>query len=59
MSEVEPICGSCNFCEREDGGKPFCWLKDLYTHVELDRRCDERDSRGRLLFAAESKKGGE
>ena len=55
--KIEPICGNCNFCEKNEG-TPFCYLKDLYTHVELDHKCDELDSRGRLLFAAEKKSEG-
>lgn len=56
--KLEPVCGNCNFCEK-DNVIPFCWLKDLYTTVELDRKCDERDSRGRLMFAAEKKLEGQ
>ena len=52
---VEQVCGNCNFCEKNDG-TPYCYLKDLYTHVDLNQKCDEIDSRGRLFFAA-GKKG--
>lgn len=46
----DKICGNCNFCEKEDE-KPFCYLKALYSTVELNHKCDERDSCGRLMFA--------
>ncbi len=51
--EKKKICGRCNFCEKNDG-KPYCYLKDLYTTVELDHECDELDSRGKLMFAESS-----
>ena len=49
----DKVCGNCSFCEKNDG-KPYCYLKDLYTTVELNHKCDERDSRGRLMFAESS-----
>lgn len=54
----DKICGNCNFCEKNDG-KPYCYLKDLYTTVELDHKCDERDSRGRLMFGESSENRNE
>ena len=53
LSTELQICGNCNFCEKNDG-KPYCYLKDLYTTVELNHKCDERDSRGRLMFRESS-----
>ena len=47
------VCGNCVFCEKNDG-KPYCYLKDLFTTVELNDECDERDSRGRLFFTEDS-----
>lgn len=32
MVAVKKICNNCNFCEKNDG-KPYCYLKDLYTTV--------------------------
>ena len=46
----DKVCGNCNFCEKNDGD-PYCYLKDLFTTVGLNQKCDERDSRGRLMFA--------
>ena len=57
MPGVEPICGNCNFCEKNDG-EPYCYLKDLYTTVQLNQRCDVRDSRGRLMFGESKNETG-
>ena len=56
MPEIKCICGNCNFCIKDDG-KPYCVMKDLYTTVGLDDKCDEYDSRGQKWFAAEKKLG--
>lgn len=47
------VCGRCNFCVKDDG-EPYCVCKDLYTTVDLNQECNERDSRGRLMFAESS-----
>lgn len=31
------ICANCHYCEMA-GTFAFCWLKDLDTEVELDRK---------------------
>lgn len=43
-------CAFCNFCEISDIDFPFCYLKDLYTRVDLGQECDEKDSKGNLMF---------
>lgn len=50
----DKVCGNCNFCEKNDG-KPYCYLKDLYTTVELNQKCDEKDIYGNLMFGEEKK----
>jgi hypothetical protein len=50
----DKVCGNCNFCEKNDG-KPYCYLKDLYTTVELNQKCDETDIYGNLMFGEEKK----
>ena len=47
------VCGRCTWCVKNDGS-PYCLHKDLYTTVELNHKCDERDSRGRLMFGESS-----
>lgn len=48
--EAEETCGNCNFCEKNDG-TPYCVMKDLYTSVDLDQKCDETDIRGNPYFS--------
>ncbi|MBO7517632.1 MAG: hypothetical protein J6T31_00820 [Methanobrevibacter sp.] len=52
--EKKKICGRCRFCEKDDGS-PYCCLKELFTTVELDHECDERDFYGNLMFTPERK----
>lgn len=47
---AKKVCGECNFCVKDDGS-PYCVLKDLFTTVDLEQRCDERDAYGDLRFA--------
>ena len=54
---TERKCGNCALCIKDDG-HPYCAVKDLYTNVELDDVCDEKDIRGECYFA-EEKKGDE
>lgn len=46
---AEEICGNCAYCIVDDG-TPYCCLKDLFTNVKLNNRCDEKDCKGRLFF---------
>ncbi len=48
--ELEPVCGRCSFCVKDDC-EPYCVLKDLFTTVRLDDKCNERDVRGNIMFA--------
>ena len=50
--EIEPVCGNCNFCEKNDG-TPYCYLKDLFTNVELTQKCDVYNVFGMIMFAPE------
>ena len=50
-------CSRCRFCEKDDG-EPYCCLKDLYTTVELNHECDERDFYGNIMFTPERKAKG-
>ena len=54
---TEQKCGDCALCIKDDG-HPYCAVKDLYTNVELDDVCDEKDLKGEYYFA-EEKKGDE
>lgn len=47
---METICGTCNFCIKDDG-EPYCVMKNLYTTVDLDKSCDEVDIRGFKMWA--------
>ena len=49
---TERKCGNCALCIKDDG-YPYCVMKDLYTNVELDDVCDEKDIRGDYYFAEE------
>ena len=49
------ICGECNFCIKDDGS-PYCVLKDLFTTVDLEQKCYEKDPYGDYWFA-HGKKG--
>ena len=51
---TEQKCGDCALCIKDDG-HPYCAVKDLYTNVELDDVCDEKDIRGECYFAEEKK----
>ena len=51
---TEQKCGDCALCIKDDG-HPYCVMKDLYTNVELDDVCDEKDIRGECYFAEEKK----
>lgn len=51
---TEHKCGNCALCIKDDG-HPYCAIKDLYTNVELDDVCDEKDIRGEYYFAEEKK----
>lgn len=51
---TEQKCGNCALCIKDDG-HPYCVAKDLYTNVELDDVCDEKDIRGEYYFAEEKK----
>ena len=51
---TEQKCGNCALCIKDDG-HPYCAVKDLYTNVELDDVCDEKDIRGEYYFAEEKK----
>lgn len=51
---TERKCGNCALCIK-DGGHPYCVMKDLYTNVELDDVCDEKDIKGEYYFAEEKK----
>ena len=42
----------------KDDGPPYCVIKDLYTNVELDDVCDEKDIKGEYYFAEEKKGDG-
>ena len=54
---TEHKCGDCVLCIKDDE-HPYCAVKDLYTNVELDDVCDEKDLKGEYYFA-EEKKGDE
>lgn len=49
---TEQKCGNCALCIKDDG-HPYCAVKDLYTNVELDDVCDEKDIKGEYYFAEE------
>ena len=49
---IERKCGNCSLCIKDDG-HPYCAIKDLYTNVELDDMCDEKDIKGEYYFAEE------
>ena len=49
---TEHKCGNCALCIKDDG-HPYCAVKDLYTNVELDDMCDEKDIKGEYYFAEE------
>ena len=49
---TEHKCGNCVLCIKDDG-HPYCVIKDLYTNVELDDMCDEKDIKGEYYFAEE------
>ena len=51
---TERKCGDCALCIKDDG-HPYCAVKDLYTNVELDDVCDEKDIKGEYYFAEEKK----
>ena len=51
---TEHKCGNCALCIKDDG-HPYCVIKDLYTNVELDDMCDEKDIRGEYNFIEEKK----
>ena len=51
---TEQKCGDCALCIKDDG-HPYCVMKDLYTNVELDDVCDEKDIKGEYYFAEEKK----
>ena len=51
---TEQKCGDCALCIKVDG-HPYCVMKDLYTNVELDDMCDEKDIKGECYFAEEKK----
>ena len=51
---TERKCGNCALCIK-DYGHPYCAVKDLYTNVELDDMCDEKDIKGEYCFAEEKK----
>ena len=51
---TEQKCGDCALCIKDDG-HPYCAVKDLYTNVELDDVCDEKDIKGEYYFAEEKK----
>ena len=51
---TEQKCGDCALCIKDDG-HPYCAVKDLYTNVELDDVCDEKDIKGECYFAEEKK----
>ena len=51
---TERKCGNCALCIK-DGGHPYCVMKDLYTNVELNDVCDEKDIKGEYYFAEEKK----
>ena len=51
---TEQKCGDCALCIKDDG-HPYCAVKDLYTNVELDDMCDEKDIKGEYYFAEEKK----
>lgn len=49
---TERKCGNCALCIKDDG-HPYCAVKDLYTNVELDDVCNEKDIKGEYYFAEE------
>lgn len=51
-TSVKPVCGKCSLCRTDDmgNGNSYCIMKDLYTPVELDHKCDERDVQGNEYF---------
>lgn len=51
---TERKCGDCALCIKDDG-HPYCAIKDLYTNVEFDDVCDEKDIRGEYYFSTEKK----
>lgn len=51
---TERKCGNCALCIKDDG-HPYCACKDLYTNVELDDDCDEKDIKGEYYFSEEKK----
>lgn len=51
---TERKCGNCAFCIKDDGHS-YCVMKGLYTNVELDDMCDEKDIRGEYNFVEEKK----
>ena len=51
---TEQKCGDCALCIKDDG-HPYCAVKDLYTNVELDDMCDEKDIKGEYYFVEEKK----
>lgn len=48
---AEEICGNCAYCIVDDGD-PYCCLKELFTSVKLNDKCNEKDYKGRLYFTA-------
>ena len=51
---IELKCGDCALCIKDDG-HPYCVIKDLYTNVELDDVCNEKDIKGEYYFRELSK----
>lgn len=54
---TERKCGNCALCIKDDG-HPYCAIKDLYTNVELDDDCDEKDIKDEYYFT-EGNKGAD
>ena len=52
---TEKKCKNCVLCIQDDGS-PYCAIKDLYTHVDLEQDCDEKDIKGERYFTERAKK---
>lgn len=51
---TEQKCGDCALCIKDDG-HPYCAVKDLYTNVELDDVCDEKDIKVNIILQKKRK----
>lgn len=52
---TEKKCKDCEYCIQDDG-TPYCVMKDLYTHVDIEAECDEEKITGEKYFCKKKQK---